>query len=87
MACGTPVVATNVGGVPEIVPEGTLGVLMHEISADGIVRAVSRLRVLEPPRQQVRAYAEGFSWNETTAGQLAAFRSVLAGSTVEDTSA
>jgi glycosyltransferase involved in cell wall biosynthesis len=83
MACGTPVVATNVGGVPEIVPEGTLGVLMDEISADGIVRAVSRLRVLEPPRQQVRAYAEGFSWNETTAGQLAVFKGAIAGSTRE----
>jgi glycosyltransferase involved in cell wall biosynthesis len=82
-----PVVASDVGGVPEIVPDGTLGVMMDEIGVDGIVRAISRLRALGPPRQQVRAYAEGFSWNETTAGQLAIFRSVLAGSTVEDASA
>jgi teichuronic acid biosynthesis glycosyltransferase TuaC len=31
-----------------------------------------------PAREATRAYAERFSWDETSAGQLALFRRVLA---------
>ncbi len=74
MACGTPVVATNVWGTPEVVASPDAGVLMDERSAGGIVRAVARLRDAMPTRQAARAYAERFGWQPTTEGQLALFR-------------
>lgn len=77
MACGTPVVATNVWGTPEVVAAPEAGVLMDERSAGGIVRAVARLREALPARNSTRAYAEQFSWQPTTDGQLALFRRVL----------
>jgi glycosyltransferase involved in cell wall biosynthesis len=83
MACGTPVVASNVGGIPEVVRDGSVGVLMDEVSVDAVVRAVTRMRALAPERERVRSYAEGFSWDATTAGQIAVFERALRGSRVE----
>ena len=78
MACGTPAVASNVGGTPEVVAAPEAGVLMTERSADGVARAVSALRGRLPCRAATRRYAERFSWDETTAGMLALFGKVVA---------
>jgi glycosyltransferase involved in cell wall biosynthesis len=77
MACGTPVVTTNVGGIREIVAAPEAGVLMDERSANGIVRAIGRLRSGMPSRNLTRAYAERFGWQPTSDGQLALFRQIL----------
>lgn len=77
MACGTPVVATKVWGTPEVVAAPETGVLMDERSADGIVRAIARLRQASPARSATRAYAAQFGWQPTTDEQLALFRRVL----------
>ena len=78
MACGAPVVASNVGGTPEVVAAPEAGVLMAERSADAISRAVAALRGCLPHRAATRRYAECFGWNETTAGLVALFGRVLA---------
>jgi teichuronic acid biosynthesis glycosyltransferase TuaC len=81
MACSTPVVASNVWGTPEVVASPEAGVLMHERSAGGIVHAIAHLRGALPDKSATRAYAEQFSWQPTTEGQLALFRRVLGGNT------
>jgi glycosyltransferase involved in cell wall biosynthesis len=73
MACGTPVVASRVYGTPEVVAAPEAGVLMDELSAPGVAAAVKRLRAAYPDRSATRRYAERFSWDDTTAGQLAIF--------------
>jgi glycosyltransferase involved in cell wall biosynthesis len=74
MACGTPVVASNVWGTPEVVRSPAAGVLMPSRTADGVAAAVRCLRDHYPDRAMTRAYAEGFSWDGTTRGQLRLFR-------------
>jgi teichuronic acid biosynthesis glycosyltransferase TuaC len=68
MACGTPVVATNIWGTPEVVQCAEAGVLCKERSAEGVSEAVQLLFANYPDRRNTRQYAEKFSWNETTAG-------------------
>jgi teichuronic acid biosynthesis glycosyltransferase TuaC len=73
MACGTPVAATRTGGVPEIVASSQAGVIFSERSVTGIEMAIRDLFADYPDRADTRLYAEGFSWEATTAGQLRLF--------------
>lgn len=77
MACGTPVVASDVGGSGELVTEPAAGVLMRERSVRGLVEAVHALRASAPARSATRGFAERFSWDATTDGQLALFERIL----------
>jgi teichuronic acid biosynthesis glycosyltransferase TuaC len=78
MACGTPVVASNVWGTPEVVADLVAGLLVEAHTADAFAAAISRLLAAPPPRTATRLYAERFSWDATTTGQLALFREILA---------
>ena len=76
-AVAAPVVASNVWGTPEVVAAPEAGVLMAARTAQGCVDGVRALRARPPDHAATRRYAEGFSWDDTTAGQLALFRRVL----------
>jgi len=77
MACGTPVVASDIGGTPEVVAAPQAGVLMSERTPEGVAQAVQRLFACSPDRAATRRYAERFSWEATTAGQLELFARIL----------
>lgn len=78
MACGTPVIASHIWGNPEVVGAPAAGRLLEDNTPPGIAAAVRALFARPPARTATRAYAEGFSWDATTRGQLALFRRVLA---------
>ena len=73
MACGTPAVATRVWGTPEVVSAPAAGVLIDARSPQGIAAGVRQLFAACPARAATRAYAEGFSWADTSRGQFELF--------------
>lgn len=77
MACGTPVVASNVWGTPEVMKSPAAGVLLAENSPRGIADGVEQLRRNYPTRAATHAYARHFDWTATTAGQLKLFRQAI----------
>jgi teichuronic acid biosynthesis glycosyltransferase TuaC len=77
MACGTPVIATAVGGSAEVVVAPEAGLLLATRSAEALVQAIAQLRNAYPDRAATRRYAERFGWDETTAGQIKLFRDIL----------
>lgn len=77
MACGTPVVATAVGGTPEVVTTDVAGVMMTERSPQGLVRAVRQLQGCYPDRAAVRRHTEGYGWEQTSSGQRELFRRIV----------
>lgn len=79
MACGTPVVATRVGGIPEIVTSADTGRLMRGRTVADLVEAVSDLWQHLPERTTVRSYAQGRSWKSTTDAQIGLFSRIAAG--------
>lgn len=77
MACGTPVVATRLPGTSEIVTASEAGVLASERSASGLADAMRALMAAYPSRDATRAFAQRYSWDETTRGQLELFRYIV----------
>jgi glycosyltransferase involved in cell wall biosynthesis len=49
-----PVVATNVGGIPEIITSGETGLLVPSKNLDAIVQEIDSLLTNEPLRQKFR---------------------------------
>lgn len=80
MACGTPVLATTVGGSPEVVAHPDAGALLASRDAVSIAHGVSQLWASCPPRDRVRIYAERFSWDATTRAQIELFNSLVSSS-------
>ena len=79
MACGTPVIASDVGGSTEVVTSLDAGLMLPERTATAIAKAVQSLQNHGPTRSATRRYAERFSWDATTEGQLNLFKTILRG--------
>ncbi|APZ44667.1 glycosyl transferase family 1 [Acidihalobacter ferrooxydans] len=77
LACGVPVAACNAEGVSELLAEPVAGRIVPRREAESLRETVSALLAELPPHEAVRAYALRFGWDETSAGQLALFRTVM----------
>ncbi len=77
MACGTPVIASSVWGIPEVVQAPEAGVLLSERSPQGIVEAVAKLFGAYPKPMATRRYAETFDWEATSRGQQVLFEKII----------
>ncbi len=84
MAAGLPVVATRVGGIPEVVAEGRTADLVPPRDVSGLASALER-QLREVPRSIAfgaagRERAQGFSWAHLAPRYLRLFEEVTAGS-------
>ena len=77
IACGTPVIATSVGGIPEVIKSREAGILLPDRSAKAIAEGVRALFSRYPERLATRRYAEKFDWRETSELQMNLFRTIL----------
>ena len=78
MACGTPVVASNIPGNPEVVTELAAGLIAQENTPRCFAHTIEQLYQTKRSRLETRKYAEAFDWEATTQGQLRVFRNVIA---------
>jgi glycosyltransferase involved in cell wall biosynthesis len=80
MACGTPVVASNRGGLPEVI--GDAGVLVDPTNVDALRVALYNLGVDLPLRAALRAAglarARAFSWRHAAEATVGVYREALA---------
>ncbi len=77
LACGTPVVATAVGGIPEVVSVPAAGVLMARRDPQALAEAFRALCRSGIDRAETRRHAERFGWPATTEGQLRIFGALV----------
>ncbi len=81
MACGKPVVASRVGGVPELVREDVDGLLVGAGEVEAISEAILRLLRDAGLRERMgragRERVSQFSWDDTARTVLRAYETVL----------
>ena len=75
LACGTPVVATAVGGSPEIIGEATVGGLCHR-ETGALREAILQMDKAECFSESCRDHAKQYSWESTSLGQRNIFASI-----------
>jgi teichuronic acid biosynthesis glycosyltransferase TuaC len=77
LACGTPIVATRVGGIPEIVASDRIGILTGSAPGE-IAQAAGAALDRDWDRAALRAHAERFTWERAAASVGRVFERALA---------
>lgn len=77
LACGRPVIATEVWGTPEILCEPGLGTLFPWADVAALTRALADGLARDWDAAAIRRYAEGHSWDDTARGLAREFAGVL----------
>jgi glycosyltransferase involved in cell wall biosynthesis len=83
MACGTPVLASQVGGLAELIEDGRTGYLVPPESASELYDGLLRVLSAENPRGTIGKAAEEhvrtrFSWDRITDATVSVFCAVVA---------
>jgi len=82
MSCSRPVVASSVGGIPEVVENGSSGVLVEPDDARALERALLNILENDSVREQMglrgrRIVEDAFTWERSAETLLGIYRSVV----------
>jgi len=77
LACGAPVVATNVGAVPEMLPDERYGVIVPVNDRTALERGLARALAGRWDRQAIAAWGQARSWGHVAGEVLEQMRELL----------
>jgi D-inositol-3-phosphate glycosyltransferase len=81
MACGTPVVASQVGGLAYLVQDGQTGYTVPADDPQALAQALKRLLLDREMRarmgRQAAAFAKEYAWSKITARIINIYQQVL----------
>lgn len=77
LACGTRVIATEVGGISEVITSPVAGSIMASRSAAEIVNSAQALAKSEITRNRTRVFAQDLGWEPTVRRQLSLYENIL----------
>ena len=84
LACGTPVVATAVGAVPDLLRAGQTGLIVPPRDPAALAEALDGALTADWSREAIRASVQDRSWAAVGERVLAVFHEVLDGRTRQD---
>jgi teichuronic acid biosynthesis glycosyltransferase TuaC len=67
LACGTPVVATDVGAIPEMLAGGGRGLIVPVNDAPSLQRALDEALRIQWSRQEISTWARSRCWSDVAA--------------------
>jgi teichuronic acid biosynthesis glycosyltransferase TuaC len=77
LACGTPVVATRVGGVPELLPDERYGIVVPPDDSAALEQGLRRAAERSWSREEIAAWGGSRTWGNVAAEVLAVFEEVV----------
>ncbi|MBC1435192.1 glycosyltransferase family 4 protein [Listeria rocourtiae] len=82
MACGKPLVGTNVGGIPEIITQGETGLLVPAKSAEALANGILEIlaeekQLLKMGHQALQMVHKSFAWKEIARKTVAFYQQSL----------
>ena len=77
LSSGLPVVASPVGGIPEILTDEAFGALVSRDDADALALAIRGFIDHPPAPEAIRAFAARYSWEDPVAFLVGEFRKIL----------
>jgi starch synthase len=82
MSCGTAVIATKAGALPEVVGNGSAGILVPPEDPVALAGAIKRLLADKPLRQRLgeagrKRIEESFSWEDAAKRTLEIYKEVV----------
>jgi glycosyltransferase involved in cell wall biosynthesis len=78
LACGTPVIASRVGGIPEILISPDFGEMAPPGDSEALAQAMLAATEKTWDRKKIVAYAQAHTWAQRTQSLLQVYQSVLA---------
>ncbi|WP_164847087.1 glycosyltransferase family 4 protein [Neptunomonas marina] len=76
LACGVPVVATNVGGAKEAITDSVAGLVIDERSATAIAKAIEEVCQKGFAPEAASDYAQNYGWDEVVTKQVELYKGV-----------
>jgi len=77
LACGRPVVATRVGGIPDAVTNDTLGILVEPNNTEDLALALSKALEKKWDYQSIAEYGKRFSWDTIAEEYTELYKNVI----------
>ncbi len=79
LACGTPVVATKVGGMESVIRQGETGYVVRDNAPHRLAGKIALLLSMSKARaiREIRQSVIKFSWSNITEAMVAEYRAVL----------
>jgi len=77
MACGKPIVASHVGGVPEVVASSDYGVLVDPPDSEAFAAAILSALHKRWNREKLVSHARTYSWDQVAAKMERLFQRIV----------
>ena len=72
LAVGTPVVATNVGGIPEVINDQN-GILLKERDEHNLLNALGKIKNMKWDREKIAETVKDFRWHDVAEKQYSIY--------------
>ena len=77
LGCGRPFVGTRVGGVPEVIVDDRLGILVEPGDPEALAQAILQALEREWDHDYIRAYAQQFTWEKIAEQVVRVYEEVM----------
>ncbi|MDI6916878.1 MAG: glycosyltransferase family 4 protein [Thermoplasmatales archaeon] len=77
LGCGKPFVGTNVGGIPEVIINKSLGILVEPKDINGLAKAILKALDTKWSEDYILNYAKQFTWDKMAEKTMGVYDEVL----------